>query len=79
MKLHPFDAKALLHSLRRLDKARRTAFAAAIATRLLCAYEFVAADAKLNNGQLPRDTVSACGPRWRATPKRPCGASVWLR
>ena len=59
MKLHPFDAKALLRSLRRLDKARRTAFAAAIATRLLCAYEFVAADASLSNGQLPRDTVSA--------------------
>ena len=59
MKLHPFDAKALLRSLQRLDKARRTAFAAAIATRQLCAYEFVAADAKLSNGQLPRETVSA--------------------
>ena len=56
-----FDAKALLRSLRRLDKARRTAFAVAIATRLLHAYEFVAADAKLNNGPLPRDTVSAGG------------------
>lgn len=69
-----FDAKTLLRHVRRLDKAGKTAFATAIATRLLSAYEFVAADAGLNTGQLPRETVNAL---WLALCMPELDGDVW--